>query len=284
MKRGSKVQLSLRVPRAEQAERNGPEGASSSRSQLHFFARAGAAMFDRTFPPTFRAAPLRATSRDIPLPSLVPLRVRCQCGTLSFSASVAATAVPLRCSCLQCRKFSASSFATMVTLPNAPEPLLQPADRGGPVQFESQCSGLNTTLSRRFCKQCRSVLGGQTAAGEFLLALGCIEDESMPPALALAWRSNFRALATEQLPAWWTARPIGRRPTAPPRVLRGRCACGSCAFEAASGDEFQTQHCYCGLCRRLSGSVGETWVRTRDGPDPCAHPTSLTRARLRVAS
>ena len=57
--------------------------------------------------------------------------------------------------------------------------------------------GLDTTLSRHFCGQCRSVLGAQPATGDFLLALGCIEDESVPTALAVAWQSSFRTLAAE---------------------------------------------------------------------------------------
>ena len=48
-----------------------------------------------------------------------------------------------------------------------------------------------------------------------------------------------------------------------PIVLRGGCACGACRFEAPADANFQTQHCYCNLCRRQSGSVAQTWVPVR---------------------
>jgi hypothetical protein len=224
-------------------------------------------MPDRTYPDSFRSTLTSVAPSNRALPAAVPLRVRCQCSAISFVVEAAATSEPVRCHCVQCRKFCASSCATYLPLQSAPEALVAPADQGGPRSFESPCDGLSLSLTRLFCGGCESVLGAKAAGAggseQVLLALGCVEDASIPPALALAWQSTHRTLCAEQAPAWWKAKPSGFGPTAPPRVLRGSCACGACAFEAASGNEFQTQHCYCNLCRRLSGSLCETWVPVR---------------------
>lgn len=200
---------------------------------------------DRAYPASFRSLPMRNAPEAL-LSSIAPLVVRCQCQKITFTVSVPSNMVPERCHCVQCRKFSASAFAVHIPLESTPEVLLVQAGSGGPQSYESACDGRGgATLSRLFCSRCRSVLGAQmagSAGSSFLLALGCVEDDSVPPALALHWQVNFRALAPEQAPAWWSARPAGCRPMAPARVLRGSCACGACSFEAASGDEFQV---YC---------------------------------------
>ena len=213
----------------------------------------------RTYPSTFRSL----LPTDVKPELLKPdndLRVKCQCGAFSFAVKTAASTPPLRCHCVRCRKFHASAFATLLSLPRAPDGLL---DDSRLRKYESPCDGLGKPLSRLFCGNCRSVLGA-TSGDDFYLALGCVEDESIPPPLALSYQTRYESLSADQSAVWWTAKPSNQgRPTAPPRVLRGSCACGKCAFEAPSGSEFQTQHCYCNLCRRLSGTVGQTWVPVR---------------------
>jgi hypothetical protein len=43
-------------------------------------------------------------------------------------------------------------------------------------------------------------------------------------------------------------------------VLKGGCACGSCQYEINCEAPLELQHCYCRLCRRLSGSAFMTWI------------------------
>merc|ERR1712232_464990 len=42
-------------------------------------------------------------------------------------------------------------------------------------------------------------------------------------------------------------------------VVRGGCTCGRCTF-AAKIFPGEAQHCYCNLCRRLSGAASQTWI------------------------
>ena len=180
---------------------------------------------------------------------------------------------PLQCHCRACRRFHASAFAALLPLSSMPEGLSAALAASQLAVFESECGGLSTRLSRYFCKSCKSVIGATPSSGPgsgsaaAYLAIGCITDESIASSLALAWQVGVstasRQLAVANGARWWTATATGRPPSAPPRVLRGRCACGACAFSAQSGAEFQTQHCYCNLCRRMSGSVAQTWVPCR---------------------
>ena len=155
-------------------------------------------MPDRTYPDSFRSTLTSVASSNRALPATVPLRVRCQCSAISFVVEAAATSEPVRCHCVQCRKFCASSCATYLPLQSAPEALVAPADQGGPRSFESPCDGLSLSLSRLFCGGCKSVLGAKAAGAggseQVLLALGCVEDASIPPALALAWQSRHSTL------------------------------------------------------------------------------------------
>ena len=226
-------------------------------------------MSDRTFPPSFVSC-LQSTSPSSSSAtcSAAHLQCRCKCGTVHFSVEIPSSAMPLFCHCGHCRRYHASAFAALLPLDKVPEALTQAV---AIRRYDEKCKSVGD-LTRIFCGQCSSVIGSvptHSSSGgtqpTCYLGLGCIVDSSIPPALALSWQEAPNHLALEDAATWWSARPSGRRPTEPPRMLRGRCACGQCAFEAASGDEFQLQHCYCNLCRQLSGSVAQTWVPVHPG-------------------
>ena len=202
-------------------------------------------------------------------PASVPLTLaaRCRCGAISFLASVAAGSLE-RCHCARCRRASCSSFVPCVVASEAPVQLLTAAKR-----YADRCSA-HGAVERLFCGRCCSSLGmlaiaeAATCFGApaYHLALGCVEDSSVPSAVATRWQTDFCDSAIDERAAWWSARPergLAERPPAAVRTLSGGCACGGCAFECQSGPEFQTQHCYCKLCRQLSGAASQTWVPVR---------------------
>ena len=45
-----------------------------------------------------------------------------------------------------------------------------------------------------------------------------------------------------------------------PILWTGSCACGNCAYELTIDYPTELQHCYCHLCRELSGSGFMTWI------------------------
>ena len=242
----------------------------------------------REYPTAFRSplGPMTA-----PVPTEATLRVRCHCGACTLALTVnTQVARAVRCHCVKCRRYHTSAFGAFLKLPGEASRLatIGTAARG----YDDSCEAAGK-VERVFCGSCYSVLASIPEAGaaadqHVLLALGCVEDDSVPPALAQHWAGCFEEWALPQRALWWEALPRrwSRAGGQPSRTIRGGCACGSCTFEARSGDEasappavsrmpvvdflvtathpvaqFQTQHCYCNLCRRLSGSVAQTWVR-----------------------
>jgi hypothetical protein len=232
------------------------------------------------------------------------VRAECQCGACSFSVSDA-TGDVIRCHCVRCRRYHASAFGAFLRLS------VGVADLGtleALARYPDTCSVLGR-CERLFCTRCRSKLatvalvpsdsptegggdgggrddgGGRGGGGGMvLLALGSVVDDSLPAPLALKWQTVFEEWAVAERATWWSAQPplrqvrlLAAAPT--PRLLRGGCACGDCTFEALSGSEFQTQHCYCALCRRCSGSVCQTWVHTIACPSRSISLRPFTRPR-----
>ncbi|KAL1510553.1 hypothetical protein AB1Y20_006855 [Prymnesium parvum] len=199
--------------------------------------------------------------REASPPRALSLLLRCQCGSCALRLALDRPPPALRCHCARCRRYHSSAFAAFLQIGARAPALasLSPSTRTHP----DVCDAMGP-VDRLSCLHCYSVLAWLPSSGEagVLLSLGCVDDSSIPPPIAREWARRYAECEPTQRARWWTAVP--RQPAAPSvRTLRGGCACGACAFEAQSGGEFQTQHCYCKLCRRLSGSVGQTWVPVR---------------------
>ena len=211
---------------------------------------------DRMMPRSFRSVLPQTVGAP---PSTLELRSSCRCGRCSFAAPAPAFADAIRCHCVACRKFHTSAFAAYVVLAATP-------DFGASVTTIAGRCAILGDVERVVCSACSSKLATRPLTGEdagtTLLALGCVEDESVPAATARRWQRTFDEWSIATAARWWTA-VAERRGGGETRVLRGGCSCGSCRFEAPSGDEFQTQHCYCRLCRQCSGAASQTWVPVR---------------------
>ena len=203
------------------------------------------------------AAALRSGPRSF------DLRVRCHCGDVAHTVPIEDPSPLLRCHCARCRRFHASAFATLLPVKHSAFARLETESIG---TYVSRCDGMEITLRRVFCARCKSVLGAVPEGGSTgaYLAMGSVEDTSIPGDIAFAWRVCFKDRPLrEAAPWWWTEVPLGGGTSGRASVLRGGCACGACRFEASTDELFQTQHCYCNLCRRLSGSAAQTWVPVR---------------------
>jgi len=211
------------------------------------------------------------------------LHLACHCGACSADVRISAAATPTRCHCAACRRFAGADFATLlaVTPDAALASALAEANRA-----EHTCSSLGA-VDRYFCRRCYSSLANvardsvprsitdQAMGSQTYVSLGCIDDSSVPPDVAERWSRRYEEWATAERPRWASATPwptaeLGGRFSRPPlpvdgrvATLVGRCACGGCVFQAVCGAEFQLQHCYCNLCRKMSGSVFQTWIPVR---------------------
>ena len=205
----------------------------------------------REYDSSFRS-PL-TTARESAWASHSKLEVmsRCHCGKCKLRFQIGKEARPIRCHCSSCRHFHSSSFAAYLPADSA--------DWHGVDAQRDACSQLGE-VERFICKKCYSKLGTRVmdSQGRSFCCLGSVEDDSIPDSLALAWQRDFEEWKGEAQVAWWQAkaeRCAARRS----QKLRGSCACKSCSYEALLLPG-ELQHCYCNLCRRLSGSVAQTWV------------------------
>eukprot|EP00930_Biecheleria_cincta_P049862 TRINITY_DN35063_c0_g1_i1.p1 TRINITY_DN35063_c0_g1~~TRINITY_DN35063_c0_g1_i1.p1 ORF type:complete len:340 (-),score=53.36 TRINITY_DN35063_c0_g1_i1:19-1038(-) len=211
---------------------------------------------EREYPSSFRSRVDACDDANIAeLEESCSLRVRCHCGQCSFVASATKMSKAIRCHCASCRRFHTSAFAALLPVAGFPEDW---GLAGQARRHRDQCSALGV-VDRLMCNRCFSKLATLPQKGAALVSLGSVEDESVPVPLARRWQVVFEDLEIGSRATWWDALPGDC--TGPRRVLRleGRCACGSCAF-AAELLPGEAQHCYCNLCRRLSGSVAQTWV------------------------
>lgn len=224
------------------------------------------------FPPSF------VSTLDDMEPKLVPgdvtLSVQCQCEQCSFKVvvSVSREVGPpvLRCYCRACRKYHASAFASYLRVSR------DACDVGDDWTFgdcarrsRGTCLALGT-VERVFCQRCFSKIATIPRHGsqkdDVLLSLGCVQDASVPDFLAKWWQRHFTDVDPGAQAPWWG---VVSSPADPEEgadcaiVAEGGCSCGSCVFSAAFGPGFFLQHCYCSLCRHLSGSACQTWVPCR---------------------
>jgi len=197
------------------------------------------------------------------------LALRCHCGgcraEVHFRVSDRGPPSAIRCFCRGCRRFHTSAFAALLPfeLPDGPSDWTL----GGHARlYRDTCAELGE-VDRVVCVDCSTKLATLPAArpqGSHrrmrpLLALGAVQDESIPESWALHWQEEFESWGRSEAPPWWGAEPMSRDGPARSREVRGGCACGACQFAAAALPG-EAQHCYCSLCRRLSGSACMTWL------------------------
>ncbi|CAE7887781.1 unnamed protein product [Symbiodinium microadriaticum] len=189
-------------------------------------------------------------------PKTIQLRMRCHCGRCSMDWDVKTQHLSVtRCYCPACRHFQASAFAAYLAV-SVPLELT-----GSYVQkLRGTCETLDT-VERLLCSKCFTKLAVLPLGrpGEILLSLGSVADNSIPAWLTSRWQTCFEEWSRDSEPLWWRARP---GPCALPRrslQLQGGCACGRCSFEAELLPG-EAQHCYCKLCRQMSGSAAQTWL------------------------
>lgn len=219
---------------------------------------------DREYPPSFRSIlPTIDDASGSVCVSEAKLVGHCHCGKCTFEVRVRGPASDqspemIRCMCRHCRVFHTSAFAAFVKVADGP------ADwtLGGSARWHSdRCDGFGE-VNRLICTSCFTKLAlahsSEDGGMHVYLALGAVEDESVPEALARNWQKNFKEHRVQDAAAWWSSMP---GPCQQKRidVATGGCACGNCRFSAVIFPG-EAQHCYCKLCRQLSGSAAMTWI------------------------
>lgn len=221
---------------------------------------------DREFPVSFRS-PLESSS-DVAPGERTRLCSRCACGQCCFTMSVAECSVrAVRCHCALCRRYHAAPFAALLAFSDlfaGQAASRELEDLKKLRRWRESCAHLGE-VDRIFCGECFSVMATQSvrAEEEIYLAMGTVADDSIPSSWALRWQKPDEAWCAQDATPLWSAVPLASRnePNFEPhkQVVSGGCSCGGCAFVARVLPG-ELQHCYCGLCRKFSGSVAQTWV------------------------
>ncbi len=160
----------------------------------------------------------------------------------------------------------------------------------------SKDGNTDTVMERWYCTECSSKLlsivstntttnneiidSVQEQSNEYLINLGPIDSDTIPQTHTHRWKEQLKQIEnnlhsspieSSSCPCRWngvlpsntettsySARRRIQLPTA--KIWSGGCECGACRYEITLTRLTQLQHCYCNLCRKLSGSPFSTWL------------------------
>ena len=195
-----------------------------------------------------------ATS-NIPLKMSAELAAKCACGemTLRIKPTTMEILTVADCHCSRCRKYHISAFASYLTVPKE----LVTVEGSALFTFIDECNELGT-VERVSCGRCATKLAA-TQADTYHVCMGSLDEDAIPKEYSSKWQTSRQGWQLEAKPRWLSARPLAKR-NMPPLVVTGGCACGACTYSVDYQPPSELQHCYCKLCRQMSGSAFQTWI------------------------
>jgi hypothetical protein len=213
---------------------------------------------------------------------------RCACRRLRVEVPATAVSGAVDCHCSHCRKFHLAAFTSFLVVPEEriPDVTIQDANEedeeetGAALRYSDACSAAEeqypeakATVIRTSCRHCHSKLYSTFRTNDkdvtLLLNLGPVDCDTIPESLVTQCRTNRRQLITGQAVPWTRAQPRYKEndddddneASEHSMVLKGSCSCGSCRYEISDWNPpTELLHCYCLLCRQLSGGPFMTWM------------------------
>lgn len=185
----------------------------------------------------------------------------CACGSIQFQVQGVTTETSVvDCHCPECRQHHVSAFSTYLVAPEDSVTI----EGDSMTSVKDNCGELGE-VDRLFCKECYSKVATKQVSGEndkkLMVCLGSLDDDSIPDSLNESWKKDRTEWQQNSAAKWPKALPRMTRHGLPtPLSVTGSCACGDCAYEIPFVPPMELQHCYCKLCRQLSGSAFQTWV------------------------
>jgi hypothetical protein len=179
------------------------------------------------------------------------------------------------CHCRSCRKYHVSAFTSYLVLPGS-QVNIQTEASNGIRTYRDSCSELGE-VERLACSECHTKLatrpienemtGSSSDDAKILVNMGTLVDTTIPDKLAFSWRSQRAPWQTSQQASWMHAQPEYEEDEdeddeedPEPMVMTGGCACGQHRYQINYQPPQELQHCYCRLCRQLSGGPFMSWI------------------------
>jgi hypothetical protein len=200
------------------------------------------------------------------------LKSACACGKVTLQITMPpAESEPnghascFDCHCANCRRYHDSAFVSFLQL-QRDNVSMETRDDAVTETYVDSCSQFGS-CERVFCRDCSSKLmtrlvqpGSNDASEKILINLGSVEDSSIPKSLSQNWK-KFRIQYRESSTApWLHAKPRQALQSTSSSGLNGSsklksgsCACRKHTYQILSQEPLELQHCYCKLCRQLSG-------------------------------
>jgi hypothetical protein len=191
------------------------------------------------------------------------------------------------CHCRACRKYHVSAFTSYLVL--SEKKVHIPAEASDNIRiYRDSCVELGE-VERLACRKCHTKLatrpihasiendandettGTSTSSDvdlkddKILVNMGSLVDSTIPDKLAFSWRSQRTPWlkSMSQQASWLHAQPEfdeDDENSQEPLVMTGGCACGQHRYRINYQPPQELQHCYCKLCRQLSGGPFMTWI------------------------
>lgn len=190
----------------------------------------------------------------------------CVCGRLKVQTPVGClheSTPSVDCFCRSCRKYHSAAVSSFLVADRS-----QVEIKGDTAQtYRDICFELGI-VERIFCRFCFSKMATQTKAGtaykdQILVNMGPVEDSTIPTNMLESLRHGRRRWQEGQKSSWLEAVP--QAPEADTELpangrWTGGCSCGASRFYIDYHPPTELQHCYCRLCRQLSGGAFATWI------------------------
>ena len=203
------------------------------------------------------------------------LQSRCNCGKVIIDISLLASTNLQKnawnCHCESCRRYHTTAYTSYINVSEDQINIHQGRKDIG--KFVSSCQsmkGAADDIERWYCTQCSSKLLSKDKRNDcYWVNLGPIKEDTIPKSNINRWKEQLQQIEnnihTGSSCKWLHALPdsssVKSKLDAPPVKTKwtGACLCGKCRYEISITRLTQLQHCYCNLCRQLSGGPFMTW-------------------------
>jgi hypothetical protein len=224
-------------------------------------------------PDPSRTLPKPSTGSNVPNKIIISSKCSCESVLVEFRYDITPLAnghndaALIDCHCVSCRRFHVTAFVRYLEIPENDVSVLGDSV----VRFRDSCAEAGP-VHRIYCRRCSSKLltsaidsvDSTTARkSTVLINLGSVDIDSVPRNIAAQWRKSLAKQWRPNMEASWTrAVPLRRPAKAEPPLITasGGCTCGACQYEFNFFAPAEVQHCYCNLCRQLSGGMFMSWV------------------------